>query len=186
MSHEFINLLPTDRLRTFRRNYFLRLATVLLALLTILVIAHGVLLAPSYLYLTEQVRGYEKELSALDLQFASGDGKIVNNKLSMLEESIRRLAQLEKAPAVSSVISAVLGVARHGVSLSSFAVHPPEGEKEGVLTMSGVARSRDALQEYVRALSSLPFVEKVDLPISAYAKETDIDFALTLTGAFLP
>jgi hypothetical protein len=32
----------------------------------------------------------------------------------------------------------------------------------------------------------LPYVAKADLPISSFAKETDIPFSITLTGSLTP
>ncbi len=54
------------------------------------------------------------------------------------------------------------------------------------MTVSGMAATRDALRQYATALGGLPYVSKADLPISAYAKDSDITFTITLTGTLTP
>ena len=65
MSRNLINLLPPDRLHSFRREYFLRLATVVFFMLTFLVVVHGVLLVPSYLYLSSEESATQHELDSI-------------------------------------------------------------------------------------------------------------------------
>ena len=49
------DLLPSDAARAVRRDYFLRLACVAAAMLALLLIAHGLLLIPTYEYLKREV-----------------------------------------------------------------------------------------------------------------------------------
>jgi len=49
-----------------------------------------------------------------------------------------------------------------------------------------VADNRETLRQYLGVLDALPQVAKAELPISAYAKEKDIGFTITLTGTLEP
>lgn len=184
MQRDFINLLPTDRIRAFRLRYFMRLSTVVLFMLACLVAVNGLLLIPSYLFLSEERGLYEGELAAIDARLAASGQEAVGAELAELEAHIDRLSPLLSQTAATEVLSNILGTPRVGIVLRNLSYVPPKGQTAGKLSLSGVAGTRDALRAYVEALSALPFVSSVDLPIGAYAKERDIDFALTVQGPF--
>ena len=53
----------------------------------------------------------------------------------------------------------------------------------GKVVLIGVASTRQTLQAYTDTLENLLHIS-VDLPISAYAKESDIPFSISLSGFF--
>jgi hypothetical protein len=55
------------------------------------------------------------------------------------------------------------------------------GKAPGTLSVSGIAVTRGALRAYQLALQSAPFAVAANLPVSAYAKDTDIAFTITVT-----
>jgi hypothetical protein len=181
-----INLMPEDRQKAFLESYFFRLGTVALILLTLLVIAHGVMLAPSYLFISEQIRVHEDELEELEAGIAEKAGDTVGAELASLETSVRALAKLKTATSGSDIIIALLEVSSEGILLSNIVLEAPRNEGDGRIALTGRATTRDALRNYVEELSSLPFVSSVDLPISAYARETDIPFSITVIGTLRP
>lgn len=181
-----INLMPEDRRRAFLESYFYRLGAIALFALALLVVVHGILLIPSYLFISEQIRVHETELASLEAGIAEKAGDNVGVELASLEASVRALAKLKNGSAGSTVISALLEAPHEGISLSNIVFEAPKGEGNGRLALTGSADNRDALRAYVQGLSSLPFVSSVDLPISAYAKETDIPFSITIVGTLRP
>ncbi|HVX90080.1 MAG TPA: hypothetical protein VHC20_00245 [Candidatus Paceibacterota bacterium] len=187
MSHDMINLLPPDRSRAFRRNYFIRLATVAFMLLTALVVIHGILLLPSYLYATAEVRA---EQAALVNTSANADATAESaaSELATLKASAAHLAELKNTPSASGAVRVVLGVPHPGVSLASITYTPPTGgnAQSAKMVLSGTAATREELRSYNLALTGAPFVTSVDLPISAYAEDTDIAFSMTITGTLAP
>jgi Tfp pilus assembly protein PilN len=187
MSRELINLLPPDRKRAFRRGYFFRLGTVAVLLLCAMVVIHGVFLLPSYLYLHAIKQTRETELAGLDAKLSGPEQEAITARLSSLEGSASYLARLDTVPTASAAVRGILAVPRSGVRLRSITFAPPTpGAADGKMTLSGVASTREALRAYVLALQQAPFVASAELPISAYAQETDIDFTITLTGSLQP
>ncbi len=186
MYRELTNLLPTERSRAFRHEYFLRLITVALVLLAFVVVAAGVMLIPSYLAFTDELRVQQEELARVSLALESTEEKQVGARLLQLEADSAHLARLATMPSVSNTVRAVLMVPRPGIRLDQFAYSPGKDAGTQNLMISGTADTRDALRQYNLALTALPFVERSDLPISAYAQETDLMFTITLTGATQP
>ncbi len=181
MEPSLINLLPGKRIRAFRREYFFRLVTTALALLVALVLLHGILLIPAYTYLNEQLLTGNAQLAAL-AQMRTPAQQAISDQLVMFEKNASRLRELDTNPEGSDIMRAVLQTAHPDLLLSGFTYTPAVASGSYKLVISGTAKTREALRQYDNALSSLPFIHSVDLPINAYAKETNISFALTLTG----
>ena len=188
MYRELTNLLPRSRITALRRDYFLRLGTIAALAAVALIGIHGVLLIPSYVFIEQQTTSYETTLAALEATLATDEEREADVRLSALRDDTAYLTRLESVSTASAAIRALLVLPRAGIHLTNFTFTPPSGEKEneGRMTVAGMADTRDALRRYSLALSALPFVTSADLPISAYAKERDIPFSITLTGSFRP
>ena len=186
MLPELTNLLPPERARGLRQLYFFRLATVAMLVLSGTAIIHGVLLLPSFLYAKQQVKEKETILASLTATLAGSEERQVSARVNKLTQDATYLARLKERPAASTAVAAFLEVPRTGVRMTGFTFTGPEEGKEARMTVSGIAASRESLRRFEQALSAEPYVTSTDLPISAYAKESDIDFTITLSGTLLP
>jgi len=187
MSTELTNLLPTDRRRAFTRRYVLRLVVVALIMLTAITVIHGLLLLPTYLYSAERIEHMQAQLAAWDESVGSVEEVLVQKRSVALQQVVDRLSVLSGVPRASDALRAILAVPRPGIELTGFTYAPALSEDQATrMLVSGQADSRDVLRKYAGALGDLPFISSADLPISAYAKERDIPFTITLTGTFLP
>ena len=186
MSSELINLLPRSRARAFRRGYFVRLATVALLLVALLVLLHGVLLVPTFLYARGEVARDRQQLALLDTSTQTSEEQEITARTNVLKGTVGYLTRVANVPTMSAALRAVLLVPRPGIALTGFTYTAPTGTGQPSMQLTGKADSRDALRNYVSALGQLSFVTSADLPISAYAKERDIDFTITLTGTLRP
>lgn len=184
MKDELTNLLPQNRIRSLRQVYFLRLATVATLVLAGVAIVHGVLLLPSYLFVRAQVDEREMRLTALTTALAGAAEQEVSARVASISSDSAYLAKRAAAPKASTAAQAVLAVPREGVRLRGLSFSPREDGAQ--MLLSGVAGSREALRRYEQALADEPYIASVELPISAYAKESNIDFTITLTGPFTP
>lgn len=184
MSAELTNLLPQDRQAAARREYLIRVASVACGLLTLLALALGAMLVPTYLYLADRVALAESRLGELDAALASsGEGEL-SSRVASIKADVGRLDAIYASPSAAAAIRTVLLVPSEGVSLGGITFSASLAE--GRMTVTGTAATREALRQYALALSSLPFAKSADLPLSAYAKESDIPFTITLTGPLKP
>jgi Tfp pilus assembly protein PilN len=182
MTIELTNLLPEARKRRFRRQYFLRLGTVTLVLLAFVVFLHGVLL-----YARGEAARAEADLATIKASADTAGEAEVTARQTRLQAAAANLSRLGTVPTASAALRAVLAVSRPGIALTGFTFTAPAAANAPAhMQVTGVAISRDTLRQYSAALGALPFVANADLPISAYAKETDIDFTIALTGTLLP
>ncbi|MDB5195176.1 MAG: hypothetical protein JWO84_360 [Parcubacteria group bacterium] len=186
MYPELTNLLPLERMRHLRRDYFIRLATVVVLALSVVVVGSGALLIPSYLYLNQELQARSGVARELDTKLSASQGKVTSQRLATLSSSATYLARLATTTTATAALRGVLGVPRSGVALTGFTFSPSIPGTNGKMALTGNASTRETLRAYVMALSQLPYVSNADLPISAYAKESQIPFTITLTGTLLP
>lgn len=183
MHNELINLLPADRRDLLEREYRYRFGVVVIWLGTLLVAVAAVLLLPTYVFLAGSASSKDAHLASIRASLSSSDQAALSARLSMLSDDAATLMALSRSSSVSKVVSAVLAVSRPGVTVSGFTYTAAAGKAAGTLALSGTAATRDALRSYQLALQSAPFARSADLPVSAYAKDTNIDFIITITLA---
>ncbi len=186
MKTELTNLLPEHRKRKLAHGYLFRVFVVASLLVTLLVVAHALLLIPTYLYVAGQASAEEKRLATLQIPALDSLEKEIEARIRALEGNENRLIQQSDRPTAARAIGAVLVPPRTGIRITGFTFSPSTTAELTKMTLTGRAVNREALRTYVQTLDDLIFVEKAELPISAYAKERDIEFIVTLTGSFKP
>lgn len=183
MHNELTNLLPAAARHAARREYLLRLGVVAALLATALVIVAALLLLPAYVFLGASFQTKKAHLASIESTLSSVSEKTLSDRLAALSTDAATLTAIANAPSISAIIRAVLATARPGVSLSSFVYTPAAPGSHGTLLISGMAMTRDALRNYQLTLQSAPFALAADLPVSAYAQDTNIPFTITVTLA---
>jgi len=182
-----MNLLPDTRKQALVRLYLTRVGVVAALLLSGVFLVHATLSLPSYVYLHQVIAERTQELSGLGEQLAGSKEREVSARVATLNASATYLSQTQSRVTASGAVRAIGAVPHPGVKLIGFSFSQPLASANAPkMTLTGNAGSRETLRAYVSALGTLPYISKVDLPISAYAKETDIDFTITLSGTFLP
>ena len=182
MNNEPINLLPPERQRQLAREYRLRLGTVVAMAITALTFVAGLLLLPTYVLLAQSALAKRAHLANVESTLSSADEASLSAHLDALSSDADILSALGRTPSASATIRTALGISRPGIALSGF-TYTPAGKVPGTLAISGVAATRDALRSYQLALETSSFAAEAALPVSAYAKDANITFTITVTLA---
>lgn len=183
MDNALTNLLPPERQRALSRDYFLRLGVVATIFATILVVIAGLLFLPTYVFLTQSAATKQAHLAKVESILSSSNEVELSTRLAALSRDVSALTALGSAPSASKVLRSALAVSRLGVTLSGFVYTPMKEKAPGILEISGIAATRDALRSYQLALQNTPFTSSATVPVSAYARDTDIPFTMTVTLA---
>ena len=178
-----INLLPPERQRSLSRDYVLRVGVIAAVLVTTLFFVAGLLLIPTYVLLSQSASTKKSHLANIESALSSANEKALSAQLTRLSRDATMLLALGKNQSPTTVVRKTLVVSHPGVSLSDFSYSPATEKIPGTLAIVGTAVSRDALRKYQLALQKVDFVAAADLPVSAYAKDTDISFTITVTLA---
>lgn len=177
----FTNLLPMERRHLLVREYYFRLIIVVIGLGILLLGASAMLLLPTYVYLTGSAQEKSTELSHITATLASADEVSLSARLTALSNDAKAIIALSKQPSISAAVRAALSTAHAGIALSGFSYKPDT--KTATLLLTGTAKTRDALRAYQLALQNMPGATSATLPVSVYAKDTDIPFTITLVLA---
>ncbi|MFA5942785.1 MAG: hypothetical protein WC798_03925 [Candidatus Paceibacterota bacterium] len=183
MRNERTNLLPLGRQRLFRRDYFMRLGVVGASFVIALASVAALLLLPTYVFLVKSASAKKTHLASIESELSSANETALSAQITALSKNAAILVALAGASSVSEMVRSVLDVPRPGVTLSSLGYTSPEGKNLGTLTVSGRAATRDALRKYQLALEDISFARSANLPVSAYAKDANITFVITITLA---
>ncbi len=181
MPDELTNLLPRERRAAFKRIYAIRIGVIAALAVAALAVAAMILLVPTYVYLAGSAATKTAQLATIDATLSSTNEAALSSRLNALSGNAATLVALAKVPSVSATMRALLGVSRPGITLTGFDYEPATGTVLGELAVTGVAATRDALRSYQLALQGSPFVKTADLPVSSFAKDSNIGFTVTLT-----
>lgn len=182
MSEHLTNLLPRDKKNAIGRLYGIRLSAIALVLIAFLILSATALRIPSYIYQYQQIQIQTENLARLTSNLDSTEGKEVSARFKAVNENIAYLSRLATSSSAIAATAAVLQIAHPGVIISALSYTPSSRTTDGKMTLSGKALTRESLRQYVEVLGNQSYIKNADLPISSYAKESDIPFVITLTG----
>jgi hypothetical protein len=175
-----INLLPEKEKIALRKEYRLRFIIVAEWMLLIVILGAAVLMAPSYLLSyskrksTESI--YSKPATEKQQEYIELNRKITSGK------ALISLLKPVKPPLVVSDLIAVVTKhhVKNAISVTDifYAFTEPSTTK---IQVRGIAKTRQNLIDFKSALEQEPSIEKADFPVANLAKDSNIDFTLTLT-----
>ncbi len=183
MHTELTNLLPYERQHALVREYFLRLGVVIVVLLTAITCVAALLLLPTYVLLSASSNAKEMRLASMKSTLSAADEAALSTHLTALSNNMSILTTIARIPSVSTIIRTMLAVSRPGIKLSSLGYKAATPKSPSTIVITGTSATRDALRNYQLALEGVPSIQSANLPISAYAKDTDIAFVVTVTLA---
>jgi len=181
MDNELTNLLPPERQSALSREYLLRLGVVVAVMITALTFAAALLLVPTYIFLSQNSSAKTIRLARIESVLSSAEEKALSEQLAALARDASVLIALGEVPSASVILRTALAVPHPGIALSGLAYTPAESKTPGTLAITGIATTRDALRTYQLAMQSASFAAAANLPVSAYAKDTNITFTITVT-----
>ena len=129
---ELTNLLPRYSIRALRREDFIRVATVALGLGVLVIIAHGILLFPAYLYARSEVKREQAELDSMTASATSAQEKEISARITSVQEDIEFLGRLNSQPTASGAVRALLATPHTGISLTGFTFTAPKPASKSV------------------------------------------------------
>lgn len=165
--------------------YTIRLVVVGVLLLSGVLVIHSVLTVPALVHQYLAIQESTALVAALEKQLTGSGEQEVSARVVALNEAGAELTRAATSATASGAVRAVIAVPRSGVRITGLSFTRGAADTERQMRVVGRATSREALRAYANALGTVPYIATVDLPISAYAKETDIDFAIVLTGTLM-
>ena len=174
------HLLPTEDKKKIIAEYRARLLAGIFLLLSVSAAVLFAALIPSYFLASARRDAAAKELSAVSAKNdPDAENKLIAEIASARSEAIL-LSPLSSMTVFDALHSAVLKKPAD-IKLDGFYF---KAQDTGVVHISGVADTREALARYENALRSERIFTSVELPISSFASSRDINFTIAASGPF--
>ena len=171
------NLLPKTEKEAIRREYRIRLATVILWMLFATVLIDATLLIPSHFLSSQKEKAALGQFETLSANVRKENAAAVG---SILSDAQARLSFLSHTPPKVFFHEALVQVASvRGSKISVEGISFTEGDDgKWKFVIQGRAADRTALLSYAKGLERTGIFKKVEVPISDFAKDVDIAFSL--------
>ncbi|MCA9366976.1 hypothetical protein KC887_01770 [Candidatus Kaiserbacteria bacterium] len=173
-----INLLPADAKQGVLREYWVRVSTVWVLLLSGALIIGSVLFLPTYVLIGSQVDVYQQSAEQVSAEVASYED--VSTALVHANQEAIFLASEAKLDRFSDLVALFNSFESEDITFSTISM-AREGTVMGIVSLDGTATDRQALARLRDELLAAPQVDAVDLPISNLARGTNIPFTMQVT-----
>lgn len=175
-----LNLLPQQQKILLQKEYFRRRMIVLLGSIALALVISLVLLSPLYFLTRSRAEETKRELEsakrALDAELPP---KEIMAELQTAVHNAEALKPLTKSLSVYELVKIFEArpktIRIEGISFLE------QAEGRPTITVNGRAENRDSLTAFGRVLESRVEFATVNLPVSNFVKEKDINFSMTIT-----
>lgn len=122
---------------------------------------------------------YSRQISAFDLESASGGSTSLQNKAIEFNELIDQAGNLAaQEPMWSKIITEAKNKTVDGIIINNLSLPGAQG----VFSVVGVASDREAINRLKKSFESSDIFGGVNIPLDNLGKKTDIPFSLTFTA----
>ena len=179
-----INLIPKEEEKRIIKDFYFRLATAFLFLFAFFMLIASLALFPSYFSALNKEKLANTQLEAqkneaipqLD-QDATALIKDLDSKLTVIENSMKTRFLISEKVIDQVILEKIPDIKITKISFNNDVVL---GRK---ISVYGIAKNREQLLLFKQALEKNKAFSKVDLPVSNFIKETDIQFYLSLISS---
>ena len=171
-----IDILPYTQKHTLKRIRILRIATVIIWEVILLAVVAAALLLPTLMTVNSR---YAIAIGQTERLEQSG---AITKPVDVIE--LQQRTRLLKEKLAAPLVETPIGYIEHiqnketsGIRLTGFAM----STTDPVLEVSGVATSRQSLQQFIAVLEADAAIEVVDSPVTNFVKSTQSQFKIVIT-----
>jgi len=175
-----INVLPLQEKNNLKKEYRVRLLSVVLLFVFLLGVISTFLLMPAYIASTAKVDFLEQKLESFNVLHPEISTDDLSKIVGDINETLNLLKNGTPPRNVSNdVLLQILKLRPENILLNQI-LYSEKPDKSGSVIIYGIAKDREALYSFKSVLESNTSIESVDLPISSFVKRTNINFNLTV------
>lgn len=179
-----LRLLLSKEKKELRAEYTLRWGMVFLGSLSIVVLAWGFSLLPTFVSLQSEETVLKENIRVATDTALNKDRDQLKQELQVVNKQLQLLNVPEYQ--VSALLQQITSAQTNSLALSTIlfasVVSDIDQSVQGIVTLSGVADRRSDLIAYADALKKQKTLfSAVDLPFASLVKDADIPFTITIT-----
>ncbi|MCA9359177.1 hypothetical protein KC926_03160 [Candidatus Kaiserbacteria bacterium] len=175
-----INLIPPLAKKSLLIEYWVRVATVWLMLISVALLCSAAIMWPAFVLIDGQVSVYET--SAAEAMEKTADYKNVSKDLVLSSQQAKIIVDERNIDLFSEYIDLIESLQTSSISVSQITLSR-EGVGIAPIRIVGIASDRQALASFRDRLLEQEIVKSVDLPISSLASDKDAHFSITVVIA---
>ncbi len=170
------NLLPESEKKILRKEYSRRRALVFLGLLVALIGIAVVFLVPTYVLSHVKRNSVEQEHDAAAKEYASHSALPVA-EIQHIQDLLILIGDGQATASSSLIIKTITDARGAGIKMNSLSI---SWSDKSTVQIQGISSTREALRSFTNTLQSTKMFDNVNVPVSAYAKDSDIPFSITM------
>ncbi|MCR4330342.1 MAG: hypothetical protein NUV49_00415 [Patescibacteria group bacterium] len=174
-----INLLPLEEKKKVRGEYFARLTITTLYFLFATALIITVFIVSSYISLAAAEQVVRDRLNAL----ASGEVPVVEEFDRIIEETNKKIKILQSGDKDERIYDQVFGtiISHKGDIRITGLLYEKAKDGSVLVRLTGVSPDRESLLAFTRVLEQKSPFTDVEVPVSNFVKERDIEFSMEIT-----
>lgn len=176
------NLLPQSEQLTIQKEYKYRRAVVFVLMFVGAVLMSAGFLLPSLILSNIKLETIGSE--AKKARVENEEQSKVNSSTVVLKETEEKLALLKSDDEERSVVSAISLITKNKSPNIRIKEISYESGEMGRIVITGISKDRQSLTDFLNQMQTIAVFKSVDLPVSNFAKDKDINFSMQITGTF--
>ncbi|MDO8575337.1 MAG: hypothetical protein Q7R78_01385 [bacterium] len=175
------SFIPDAQKKILTREYRMRLLIMLLLAIFTSILTALVSELPASFFSKVSLDSANLQIKNVESSQANKDKNVLIKEINDINSYILVLNKDSGRESIKNVLMNIIRL-KGNVSLTSFVINrDPKGD---TLSVSGIARKREDLVIFSKALRSSPLFKDVEIPASDFAKLTDINFNISIPGHF--
>ncbi len=173
------NLIPDSVKEKILKDYQRRRGVVWLFMTAVLSIVVLIFLLPTYVHVFFEVKNVSASVEIVKSSLQLKEADEVVGTIKKTNEQLRTLFSASSSFKTSEIVERALKAKNSFIHITDIEyIETKIGSS--TLQLRGIADRRESLREFVTTLESIESFEKVELPVSNFAKDRDIDFSVTI------
>jgi hypothetical protein len=175
------NLITEKQKRTITADYFIRLFTVILFLISILGLFLLAYVIPYYISLVEKdIRVAEQFKSVINAENKENTGESVSRVVSQTLDELKAVEiHTKDAFLPSTIFRRIIENRNFNIKINKIS-YTLMKKGQGQITVVGLSKNREGLVAFIEDLKSKGEFADVESPVSDFAKDSDIAFTLNI------
>ncbi|MEK7514509.1 MAG: hypothetical protein AAB587_01690 [Patescibacteria group bacterium] len=182
--HHMFNLLPDSEKKKVYETYATRRLRLVLSFLLVGSIVAIFLIIPSILVSRTKEAEAQEQVHTLRSSLSLADADEVGKNISRAREAVDILKVDLTSPAVHALFLSIISEKGSDIKITGLLYTTSADKQKNAISITGIARTRDALLDFAKRLEAVESFSKVTLPISNFTKNKDINFSMGLSGNF--
>lgn len=176
------NFLPSKTREELRKEYKRRRWSVFFIFTFFLGTISVVFFVPTCLTVYLEKQHLSEELDTLKKESNNLTNLELSEKLKNISKITSTLKPYIKEVPVTEILDSILERKSEDIILFSFAIKNEKNQGKLQISLSGIARDRDVLLQFSESLKEEEFISEVDIPLSSFTKEENLDFSMQIKG----